>query len=190
MKRLLLVLLLLFVPLLFISCSNDDSQELEFYPQDDGTYVVAIGRAKYRENIIIPPTYNGGAVVAIDDYGFSEAPKLKTITIPDSVTSIGDRAFYYCRNLTSVVIPDSVTSIGDRAFSECYKLVEVINKSSLDITAGSSSYGYIGYYAIEVHSGESKIKNVNDYLFYSFNGVNYLFGYVGSWTLYTNRRPR
>ena len=96
------------------------------------------------------------------------------------VTSIGSSAFYYCDSLTSVTIGNNVTSIGSYAFSGCYKLVEVINHSSLNITAGNSSNGYVGAYAKEVHKGESKIVNYNDYLFYTYNGVNYLLGYVGN----------
>ena len=104
------------------------------------------------------------------------------LVIPNSVTSIGSYAFYGCTSLASITIPDSVTSIGSDAFEYCYKLVEVINKSSLNITAGSSNCGYIGYYTKEVHSGESKIVNIGGYLFYTYDGVNYLLGYVGNET--------
>ena len=101
------------------------------------------------------------------------------LVIPDSVTSIRDSAFGYYASLTRVTIPDSVTSIGSGAFYNCYKLVEVINKSSLNITKGSSSNGHVAYYALEVHNGDSKIVNKDDYLFYTYNNVNYLLGYVG-----------
>ena len=50
----------------------------------------------------------------------------------------------------------------------------------MNIKPGSSSDGGIGYYALEVHRGESKIDNVNNYLFYTLDGVNYLIGYVGN----------
>ena len=40
------------------------------------------------------------------------------------------------------------------------------------------SYGEVAYYAKEVHNGPSKIVNKNDYLFYTYNGVNYLLGYA------------
>ena len=58
-------------------------------------------------------------------------------------------------------------------------MVEVINHSSLNIVAGDSSFGYVGYYAKEVHTGTSKIVNKHNFLFYTFKGVNYLLGYVG-----------
>ena len=108
--------------------------------------------------------------------------KDKTVTelvIPDYVTSIGYRAFWGCTSLTSVTIQNSVTSIGEDAFAFCYKLVEIIDLSSLNITKGNSSNGGVGYFSKEVHKGESKIVNYNDYLFYTYDGVNYLLGYVG-----------
>ena len=120
------------------------------------------------------------SVTSIGKYAFSGCDSLTSVVIPDSIKRIDDYAFSSCDNLTSVTIGNSVTSIGFNAFSGCYKLVEVINKSSLNITAGSDGYGYAGYYAIEVHTGESKIVNYNDYLFYTYNGVNYLFGYTGN----------
>lgn len=78
----------------------------------------------------------------------------------------------------------NVTSIGSSevvgsTFRGCYKLAEVINRSSLDITVGADDFGYLASYAIEVHSGESKVKTVGDYLFYTYDGINYLLNCSG-----------
>ena len=104
------------------------------------------------------------------------------LIIPDSVTSIGSSAFYGCTGLTSVTIPDSVTSIGYEAFRGCYKLVEVYNKSTLSITAGSSSNGYVAYYAKNVYKseGESELStDENGYVIYTEGDQKILVAYTG-----------
>ena len=126
----------------------------------------------------------GNSVTRIGDHAFECCYNLTSVTIPDLVTRIGEYAFRFCSNLTSVTIGKKVTSIGHYAFDECYKLVEVIiNRASLAINAGSSAYGYIARYAKEVHRSTTKIVNQNDYLFYTYNGVNYLLSYVGTDTV-------
>ena len=114
---------------------------------------------------------------------FDGCDDMMDFVIPDFVTTIGTYAFYNCSSLMRVTVGSSVASIGSGAFQNCKKLVEVINKSSLSIRAssGSSSYGYIGAYAIEVHNGNSKLINQNGYLFYPY-GPGYLVGYIGEET--------
>ena len=167
----------------FTACGdeNDNSSEgLVFVSNDDGTcYVADIGTCTDTDIVIPSVSPEGWEVTSIGDRAFKDCTGLTSVTIPDSVRSIGEWAFYYCLSLTRVTIGNSVTSIGYGAFSSCYKLVEVINHSSLNITKGSSSHGYIGACAKEVHKGESKIVNYNDYLFYTYDGLNYLLGYAG-----------
>lgn len=206
------------------SCGKAKTKKLlDFYPKPDGTYAVAIGDAKYLDEIVIPKKHKGKSVTEIAQSGFASAPNLESVVIPDSITKIGASAFYncssltsvvipdsvtsldvqafaYCDALTSIVIPDSVTSIGRRAFSgcqnlfsvtiggglteinddtfeSCNKIVEVINKSSIDTKAIKLAEA-----ALEVHGGQSKLSNIDDYFFYSYNGVNYLLGYAGDKT--------
>ena len=125
------------------------------------------------------------SVTEIKDYAFYGYTGLTSVTIPDSVTSIGSYAFRSCTGLTSVTIPDSVTSIGDSAFRYCYKLVEVYNKSSLNIKAGSSSYGYAGYYAKNVYTEENGswfTDTADGYRFIYDGAKGYLVGYYGEAT--------
>ena len=177
---------------------------LAYTLSNDGTYysVSGIGNCKDTD-VFIPSMHNGlpvkeiaykafyncdsltsvvigDSVTSIGYQAFYSCNSLTGVVIPDSVTSIEDYAFHSCTGLTSVVIGDSVTSIGKEAFYGCHKLVEVINHSTLNIRAGTFDYGYIGAYAKEVHKGESKIATPNGYLFYTYQGANYLLGYTGN----------
>ena len=100
----------------------------------------------------------------------SYIPKEKlTTAVINGGESIAQNAFNGCKGLTSVTIDNSVTSIGENAFYNCYSLIEVYNKSSLNIVAGSSSYGYVGYYAKNVYKeGDSKLStDENGYVIYT-----------------------
>ena len=93
------------------------------------------------------------------------------LVIPEGVTTISKYAFYRCSGLTSVTLPSSLTSIGSVAFGQCYTLAEVYNLSSLNITAGSSSNGEVGYYAVAIYTDiniESRIQTINNVHYYVY----------------------
>ena len=150
-------------------------------------------------DVVIPDS-----MTSIGAYVFYGCRSIRSLTIPDSVTSIGDSAFDGCNRLASVnlgnsvktiekyafdgcgiitiTIPRSVRSIGESAFSGCVSLIEVCNKSSLDIVAGKSGNGSVGYYAKHVITDESQsyLRELGDYVFYD-DGTNvYLVGYKGN----------
>ena len=104
---------------------------------------------------------------------------ITNIKIPEGVGYIGEKTFYDCKNLKSVEIPKSVTYIGEDAFMFCGRIVEVVNNSSFKITKESDDHGSVGLYALDIHSGKSKIVNRDGYLFYYYSGLTYLIGYTG-----------
>jgi len=186
-----------------IFCSIPQSSAgLEYSLNADGKSYTVTDIGTFSGTDLVIGIYNNMSVTSIDSNAFWDCNKLKSVTISDSVTSIGRDAFGYCDNLTSVTIsdsvisigsgafescklisvtiPESVTSIGSEAFS-CATLIEVINKSSINIVKGSEGY----YNVLEVHSGESKIVNKDDYLFYTVDGMNYLVNYIGTKTQLT-----
>ncbi len=140
---------------------------------------LSCGAKLYLKGELVTELVIPDSITSIGSSAFCYCASITSITIPNSVKSIGENAFSGCSSLTSITIPNSVRSISSRAFYGCYKLIEVINKSSLDIVAGSSDNGYVAYYAKEVHNQESKIANKDGYLFYTFDGANYLVGYIG-----------
>ena len=157
------------------------SEGLEFTSKGDGTcYVSGIGNCTDKEIIIPYVSPIGEIVVSIGKEAFKNCINIMSITIPNSVTSISQDAFEFCVGLTSITIPKSVTQIGYAAFNSCFKLVEVINHSSLYVSKGEHSNGYIALNAKKVHKGETEIDNQNGYLFYTYNDINYLMGYVGN----------
>lgn len=101
-------------------------------------------------------------LVTIGSEAFYSCDALGSIVIPDKVTTIDESAFKFCSALKSVTIGSSVTTIGTDAFWGCNNLKTVINKSKLHFTKGSSSYGYVAYYADKITQNEPAKGNYVD----------------------------
>ena len=115
-------------------------------------------------------------LTSIGNNAFENCTKLLDISIPNNLTSIGASAFSECSSLTAITIPEGVTSIGNNAFYGCYNLNTIINNSNLNLAKGSSSYGYIAYYATNIFEGCTL---VDDFAFNTVDGKHYLSYYLG-----------
>lgn len=146
------------------------------------------------------------SVTSIESYAFDFCTSLSNITLPDSLTNIGNFAFAGCSNLEKIVIPNKVTKINsytfnncyrlssitiptsvidisDNAFLGCYALAEIYNLSPLTMTKGSSDYGGIALYALDVYTSldaSSKITVKDDMVLHTDNGIITLVKYTGS----------
>ncbi len=113
---------------------------------------------------------NCTSLTTIDGYAFYDCSNLTSIDLSTctSLTTIYSSAFYNCTSLTSITLPTSLTTIYSSAFERCFSLGIVYNLSGLTITAGSSSNGYVAYYAYVV---KTSLDTTNK--FETINGVNY-----------------
>ena len=126
-------------------------------------------------------------VTTINDFAFCGCNGLTKVTFGENsqLTTIGRGAFSNCFNLISIEIPSNVTTIDENAFATCFKLVEVYNKSKVNIIAGSSDYGNVGRYAINIYTEDyvSKLSIGEDgYIIYTDGLDKILLGYVGKET--------
>ena len=137
----------------------------------DGVTSIGESAFSYSENLVNVTISDG--VTNIGKRAFSCCKSLTNITVPDSVTSIGENAFYCCVNLVTATIGSGVESIEGNLFYECKKLVEIINKSQLKVWKEDAT--------LNIKSeGKTDLINKNGYLFYIYDNVNYLVGYIGS----------
>ncbi len=145
---------------------------------DDVTYIGkdAFERCYALTEIVLPD-----GITAIADNTFQNCTSLTSVAIPDTVISIGNSAFGGCSALMSFTVPQDMETIGTSAFAGCSKLVEVINKSTLEIVKGATTYGGIAQNAVSVHSGDtSLIKQSGDYSFMADGEDWFLIGYTGN----------
>ncbi len=159
---------------------------------------------KVSKRVLTTVVINAGSDMS--DHAFKGATKLESVMIADSMTRIGveafagcvslrsvgyignggvelidEGAFYGCGRLTNVVIPASVEGIRPYAFEGCYSLAEVYNLSALDLT-GTLPYTYVIHDSLDDASGYTE---KGDFVFYEYDGVNYLIGYFGTRTSVT-----
>ena len=150
MKKLLLVLLLVFLPQTCMAeevcsicggtsdqCRTDEvgavycsgtlvsypiEQNLTSYTVREGTRI--IGESAF-DNLLIQEVVLPEGVVMIGEGAFWDCINLRHVELPDSLLVIGDRAFCNCQELTEVSLPPNLYAIGPSAFVDCWKLTSI-----------------------------------------------------------------
>ncbi len=159
------------------------SPGLDYLISDDGKYYNVVGMGDCRDvDIVIPPLRspnNPVPVRGIASRAF-DMTDIETVTLTDGLRYIGSHAFYGCERLLSVTLGASVEHIDMDAFTYCSRLVEVINRSSLQIYAGSS-LNSVNVKLLAVHGGESIIDDDTcvNYRFITVDSQSYLLDYYG-----------
>ncbi len=123
-----------------------DSQGLIYrYPIDyegeiEKTDVWAVSAGKLKKSeIVIPDTFKGKKVVAVDWNGFQNCKKLTGITIGKNVAYIRDYAFYGCENLSRINFKgDLVRFLFDCTFEKCTSLKKIILPRNLESISGTT----------------------------------------------------
>ncbi len=105
--------------------------------RDDGTPFAAIAYAIASGNTAL------NIAAGTENIGYktyTNAKKLVSVTLPESMRIISDMAFYQCEKLEAMVIPYGVTSIGKEAFYSC-KALRNLTLSDSVVTIMQKAFG-------------------------------------------------
>ena len=122
---------------------------------------------------VIPSTYKGYPVTAIEDNGFTNCTALERVIIPRTIKTIGNNAFMRCTNLKKVMGLSGVETVGNNAFSRCTNLDYFILPQG--IQSIGSSLLYNADCTVYSRMDETKLNAVSSTWSSGFNG-NVVYG--------------
>ena len=118
--------------------AGDPAKKMNFTDLGDSWELTSLGDLTEETDIVIPAEFEGKPVTSLGrnslyrapykyemvdgEIEVTELPKIKSITLPDTITKIGDGAFEANDEITELIIPESVTYIGKEAFRGCSSL--------------------------------------------------------------------
>lgn len=109
------------------------------------------------QDVMIPDTLDGKAVLGIGDEAFSHHAEIVSISLPVGITSIGSYAFFECCSLKAITIPDTVHKIGTAAFFGCSSLSTVVLGNELEFIGPQSFWECSALTAIIIPSNVSTL---------------------------------
>lgn len=116
------LLIILAIPLIFLTGCNQSNNLFEFGLKTDGSYSIKEVKNKDVTSVEIPTTYNGKPVKHIDRSAFEGCEELTSVIIPEGVETIDNYAFKDCSKLENISLPDSITEIESGVFDNCTSL--------------------------------------------------------------------
>lgn len=137
MKKWLLILLLMMVPVL--GCAEEacplcgDTSEVCLTDECGAVYCSGTLVSYPAEQTVSFYDVREGTVM-IGEGAFRDCTSLQTILLPDSLLIIAEEAFYGCAvlsNLNGLELPSGLYAVGDRAFAGCRSLYDLDLPSSL-----------------------------------------------------------
>ena len=132
---------------------------------DDKSYYTVMSLANTQETVlIIPETFKGLPVKAIEDYAFSYCDQIFEVVIPDSVENIGASAFAYCSSLTYVKqLPKNLKVINDSVFLKCQSLQSVELPNGLEIIG---SFAFMGCASLQTVNIPESVTRIESHAFF------------------------
>ncbi len=107
-----------------------------------GGYSVSADGSVFGEELVIPASYDGKPVVAIESRGFEGCRGFKRVVIPATVRRVNYGAFKDCVDLEEVVwATNQAESVGNEAFSGCESLERFELPNGIKVVPNSLFYG-------------------------------------------------
>lgn len=159
----------------------DGSRGLVYKLSEDGNSAWLFGMGTCTdENIVVASTYNGVPVTMIGETALADYPRVKSVTLPETVTAIDMRAFKNCTGLEKVSIPEVVSFIGGDAFENCKLLKNITLPAGLEKLETTLFMNCIGLESVVIPAG---VKSISSQVFRECTALRELdyLGTVNEW---------
>ncbi len=111
---------------------------------------------------------------------FRDCVSLREVNLSANITKIEDFTFDGCISLPRIVIKNTSTKFGRRWFWGCNALLEVYYKGGTGLASKLTLNDRDINIAVTTGSTAKMFTDENGFLFYNYNGVNYLAAYYGT----------